>query len=106
MAGGCVCTAGGLNLRRLSCPMLPLCRGDVTGARVERNRNLSSDLLLVFPELVAAIGHGPPRGHRIASRKQCAILSWIEGTGADTQTFHFKAASADGGQRAYMGVPT
>jgi PLD-like domain len=40
---------------------------------------------------------------RIASRKQCAILSWIEGTGADTQTFHFKAASADGGQRAYMG---
>jgi len=86
--------------------MLPLCRGDVTGARVERNRNLSSDLLLVFPELVAAIGHGPPRGHRIASRKQCAILSWIEGTGADTQTFHFKAASADGGQRAYMGVPT
>jgi phosphatidylserine/phosphatidylglycerophosphate/cardiolipin synthase-like enzyme len=40
---------------------------------------------------------------RIAREKECTILSWIEGSGADTQTFHFKAASADGGQRAYLG---
>jgi len=40
---------------------------------------------------------------KIASEKECSILSWIEGLGADTQTFHFKAASADAGQRAYMG---
>ena len=40
---------------------------------------------------------------RIASEQECSILSWIEGSGADTQTFHFKAASADKGERGYMG---
>jgi len=40
---------------------------------------------------------------RIASEKECSILSWIEGSGADTETFHFKAASADQGLRGYIG---
>jgi phosphatidylserine/phosphatidylglycerophosphate/cardiolipin synthase-like enzyme len=40
---------------------------------------------------------------KIASDPACAILSWFEGTGTDTQTFHFKAISADGGHRAYVG---
>jgi phosphatidylserine/phosphatidylglycerophosphate/cardiolipin synthase-like enzyme len=34
---------------------------------------------------------------------RCAILSWFEGEGAETQTFHFKAISADRGERAYLG---
>jgi phosphatidylserine/phosphatidylglycerophosphate/cardiolipin synthase-like enzyme len=34
---------------------------------------------------------------------RCAILSWFEGEGPDTQTFHFKAISADRGERAYIG---
>jgi phosphatidylserine/phosphatidylglycerophosphate/cardiolipin synthase-like enzyme len=33
----------------------------------------------------------------------CSILSWFEGSGSDTQTFHFKAISADRGTRAYLG---
>jgi phosphatidylserine/phosphatidylglycerophosphate/cardiolipin synthase-like enzyme len=40
---------------------------------------------------------------RIASGKECSVLSWIEGSGADTETFHFKAASADQGERGYIG---
>jgi phosphatidylserine/phosphatidylglycerophosphate/cardiolipin synthase-like enzyme len=40
---------------------------------------------------------------RIADDRQCSILSWFEGSGYDTQTFHFKAVSADSGTRAYMG---
>jgi hypothetical protein len=40
---------------------------------------------------------------KIAREDGCSILSWFEGTGAGTQTFHFKAASADRGQRGYMG---
>jgi hypothetical protein len=40
---------------------------------------------------------------KIAHEKQCSILSWFEGAGAETQTFHFKAITADRGQRAYMG---
>jgi phosphatidylserine/phosphatidylglycerophosphate/cardiolipin synthase-like enzyme len=40
---------------------------------------------------------------RIADDRQCSILSWFEGAGYDTQTFHFKAVSADSGTRAYMG---
>jgi len=32
---------------------------------------------------------------RIADDRQCSILSWFEGSGYDTQTFHFKAVSAD-----------
>jgi len=34
---------------------------------------------------------------------RCAILSWFEGEGRETQTFHFKAISADRGERAYLG---
>jgi len=33
----------------------------------------------------------------------CSVLSWFEGTGNETQTFHFKAISADYGQRGYLG---
>jgi PLD-like domain len=40
---------------------------------------------------------------KIADDPGCAILSWFEGTGTETQTFHFKAVSADRGYRAYMG---
>jgi hypothetical protein len=40
---------------------------------------------------------------RIAKAPHCAILSWFEGSGKETQTFHFKAISADRGQRAYIG---
>lgn len=40
---------------------------------------------------------------RIVADPNCSILSWFEGSGADTQTFHFKAISADGGARAYLG---
>jgi phosphatidylserine/phosphatidylglycerophosphate/cardiolipin synthase-like enzyme len=40
---------------------------------------------------------------RIADERHCSILSWFEGAGYETQTFHFKAVSADSGTRAYMG---
>ena len=40
---------------------------------------------------------------KIANDPGCAIMSWFEGTGTETQTFHFKAVSADRGQRGYMG---
>lgn len=40
---------------------------------------------------------------KVASHSSCSILSWFEGVGADTQTFHFKAISADRGMRAYLG---
>jgi len=40
---------------------------------------------------------------RIAKAPHCAILSWFEGSGKETQTFHFKAVSADHGLRAYIG---
>jgi PLD-like domain len=40
---------------------------------------------------------------KIANDPGCAILSWFEGTGTETQTFHFKAVSADHGQRGYLG---
>ena len=49
----------------------------------------------------------PPRVRaelrKVAGEKGCSILSWFEGAGADTQTFHFKAASVDRGLRGYMG---
>jgi phosphatidylserine/phosphatidylglycerophosphate/cardiolipin synthase-like enzyme len=40
---------------------------------------------------------------KIAKDPNCSVLSWFEGTGNDTQTFHFKAISADRGARAYLG---
>lgn len=40
---------------------------------------------------------------KIASDPRCAILSWFEGAGRDTETFHFKAMSADRGHRGYVG---
>jgi hypothetical protein len=40
---------------------------------------------------------------KIAKQPGCAILSWFEGTGMETQTFHFKAVSADRGHRGYVG---
>ena len=40
---------------------------------------------------------------KVANEPQCSILSWYEGTGAETETFHFKAISADRGRRAYLG---
>jgi len=48
------------------------------------------------PEVKSELG-------RIAKASHCAILSWFEGSGKETQTFHFKAVSADHGLRAYMG---
>jgi phosphatidylserine/phosphatidylglycerophosphate/cardiolipin synthase-like enzyme len=40
---------------------------------------------------------------KISNTPGCAILSWFEGMGTETQTFHFKAVSADRGQRGYLG---
>jgi len=40
---------------------------------------------------------------KISHSPNCAVMSWIEGVGFDTETFHFKAISADRGQRAYLG---
>lgn len=40
---------------------------------------------------------------KIRHDPRCAILSWFEGEGKETQTFHFKAISADRGQRGYLG---
>jgi hypothetical protein len=40
---------------------------------------------------------------KVASEENCSIISWFEGSGAETQTFHFKAISADRGLRGYMG---
>lgn len=40
---------------------------------------------------------------QFSSHPGCAILSWIEGTGSELQTFHFKAISSDRGERAYLG---
>lgn len=44
---------------------------------------------------------------RLASHPGCRLLSWYEPSGDDpfgTRTFHFKAAVADGGVRAYLGT--
>ena len=40
---------------------------------------------------------------KVANEPRCSILSWYEGSGAETETFHFKAVSADKGQRVYLG---
>ncbi len=40
---------------------------------------------------------------KISHDSNCAVLSWFAGTGNETETFHFKAISADRGQRAYLG---
>lgn len=40
---------------------------------------------------------------KISHSSNCVVMSWIEGAGIDTQTFHFKAISADRGHRAYLG---
>lgn len=40
---------------------------------------------------------------KVCHEPACSVLSWFEGTGAETQTFHFKAISADQGERAYLG---
>jgi phosphatidylserine/phosphatidylglycerophosphate/cardiolipin synthase-like enzyme len=40
---------------------------------------------------------------KISHHPGCVVLSWYKGTGADTETFHFKAVSADYGRRAYLG---
>jgi hypothetical protein len=49
----------------------------------------------------------PPRVRaelrKVVRERRCSILSWFEGAGADTQTFHFKAVSVDRGLRGYMG---
>ncbi len=48
------------------------------------------------PEVKSQLG-------KISNDPGCTILSWFEGTGTETQTFHFKAVSADRGQRGYLG---
>jgi hypothetical protein len=40
---------------------------------------------------------------KISNTPGCTILSWFKGMGTETQTFHFKAVSADRGQRGYLG---
>jgi phosphatidylserine/phosphatidylglycerophosphate/cardiolipin synthase-like enzyme len=49
----------------------------------------------------------PPRVRtelrKVSREEGCSILSWFEGAGADTQTFHFKAVSVDRGLRGYLG---
>jgi hypothetical protein len=40
---------------------------------------------------------------KISNTPGCTILSWFEGVGTETQTFHFKAVSADHGQQGYLG---
>jgi phosphatidylserine/phosphatidylglycerophosphate/cardiolipin synthase-like enzyme len=34
---------------------------------------------------------------------RCRVLAWYDPVGHDVETFHFKAVSADGGQRAFVG---
>jgi hypothetical protein len=48
------------------------------------------------PEVKSQLG-------KISNDPGCTILSWFEGMGTETQTFHFKAVSADRGQRGYLG---
>lgn len=48
------------------------------------------------PEVRAQLG-------KVIDDPACSVLSWFEGAGTETQTFHFKAISADHGQRAYLG---
>ena len=33
----------------------------------------------------------------------CSVMSWFNDVGTGVETFHFKAASADGGRKAYVG---
>jgi hypothetical protein len=40
---------------------------------------------------------------KVADEPNCKILSWFEGAGKETQTFHFKAISTDRGRRGYLG---
>jgi hypothetical protein len=40
---------------------------------------------------------------KVSHDPACSVLSWFEGTGNETQTFHFKAISADHGRRGYLG---
>lgn len=40
---------------------------------------------------------------KVSRDPSCAVLSWYEGAGIETQTFHFKAISADNGERGYVG---
>lgn len=40
---------------------------------------------------------------RIAQSPRCHILSWFEGAGTETETFHFKAISVDQGKAGYIG---
>ena len=44
------------------------------------------------PEVKSRLG-------KISNDPGCTILSWFQGMGTETQTFHFKAVSADLGQR-------
>lgn len=64
-----------------------------SGVHVSLLGRFSQDLPANVKSQLEKISHNPA----------CAVLSWFEGVGADTQTFHFKAISADRGQRAYLG---
>jgi len=63
------------------------------GVHVSMLGRFSRDLPANVRSQLVKISHSP----------NCAVLSWIEGAGIDTQTFHFKAISADRGERAYLG---
>ncbi len=64
-----------------------------TGVQVSLLGRFSRDLPVNVKSELEKISHHP----------SCAILSWFEGAGSETQTFHFKAISADQGQRGYLG---
>ncbi len=54
----------------------------------------------VTPEVRTALA-------RLAAHRECQLLTWYEPTADDpfgARTFHFKAAIADGGSRAYLGT--
>jgi phosphatidylserine/phosphatidylglycerophosphate/cardiolipin synthase-like enzyme len=64
-----------------------------SGIQVSLLGRFSRDLPAEVKSELEKISHDPA----------CAILSWFEGAGTETQTFHFKAISADRGQRGYLG---
>jgi phosphatidylserine/phosphatidylglycerophosphate/cardiolipin synthase-like enzyme len=65
----------------------------VSGVQVSLLGRFSRDLPTEVKAQLDKLRHEP----------QCAILSWFEGEGFETQTFHFKAISADRGLRGYLG---
>ena len=73
----------------------------VTLARKKLNAGVEVCLLGRFSKDLPAGVRAELR--KVARQKGCSILSWFEGAGPETQTFHFKAVSVDRGSRGYIG---